>query len=149
VALPSFDATGDLPVGVFPATIAEVMARFGTGTVQRREVARRLQRIWTLASATKKVARFVVFGSFVSEEPEPNDVDVVLVMRDDFILKQISGEARMLFDHAVANVEFGASIFWYPESAAFSLGQLPIERWQLKRDKTRRGIVEIVAEEQP
>lgn len=147
MALPEFNADGDLPIGVFSATLAEVMTRFGTGSAQRREVARRLERIWQLAASTEKTARFVVFGSFVTAEPEPNDVDVVLVMRDDFNVNALSGEARLLFDHALANDQLGASIFWYPESAAFSLGQLPIERWQLKRDQMRRGIVEIIAEE--
>jgi hypothetical protein len=147
MALPEFNSSGDLPVGIYLATLAEVIARFGKGTTQRQEIAKRLERIWNLAVKTGKVARFVVFGSFVTDEAEPNDIDVVLVMQDDFNVNSLSGDVRPLFDHAVANERYGASIFWYPESAAFSLGQLPIERWQLKRDRTRRGIVEVVVEE--
>jgi hypothetical protein len=31
---------------------------------------------------TGKVARFVVFGSFVTAKDEPNDVDVILLVED-------------------------------------------------------------------
>jgi hypothetical protein len=32
---PAFNALGDLPVGVYRATLAEVIAHFGTGTAPR------------------------------------------------------------------------------------------------------------------
>lgn len=147
MALPDLNDSGDLPVGVYLATLAEMMDRFGKGTARRIEVATRLERIWRLASGTQSVARFVVFGSFVSDKPEPNDVDVVLVMADDFDAKLLSGEVRLLFEHGMAQSHFGASIFWYPESASVGFGPLPIERWQIKRDRALRGIVEIVEDD--
>jgi hypothetical protein len=147
MALPDLNESGDLPVGVYPATLSEVMDRFGRGTVRRIEVATRLERIWHLALGTQSLARFVVFGSFVSDKPEPNDVDVVLVMADDFDAKLLSGEVRLLFEHGTAQSHFGASVFWYPESASVGSGPLPIERWQIKRDRTLRGIVEIVEDD--
>jgi hypothetical protein len=147
VPLQDCEESGDLPVGVFPATLREVLDRFGAGTTRRCEVAARLERVWRLAAGTAKVARFVVFGSFVTNKLEPNDVDIVLVMRDDFDVKSVVGESRSVFEHGTAQTQFGASIFWYPESAAVSFGSLPVERWQIKRDRTRRGIVEIVEDE--
>ena len=82
--LPAFDSRGDLPVGVHQATLAEVIERFGHGTPQREIVTARLIRIYELARRTGKLLRFVIFGSYVTTKPEPNDVDIILVMADDF-----------------------------------------------------------------
>jgi hypothetical protein len=74
--------TGDLPQGVHRAALREVLNRFGQATVQRRLVGMRLKRVYELTVATGGLKRFIVFGSFVSTKPEPNDVDVFLVMND-------------------------------------------------------------------
>jgi len=86
----------------------------------------------------------VVFGSFITGEPEPNDVDVFLLMEDSFDVDQTSDELRLLFEHSAAQAYFGASIFWLRRLAVISSEQAAIEDWQVKRDGTRRGIVEIV-----
>src|SRR5215467_16311067 len=49
---PNFDSNGDLQVGIYRATLSEVIAHFGTSTLQRRLVAQRLTRIYTLAHRT-------------------------------------------------------------------------------------------------
>jgi len=36
-----------------------------------------------------------VFGSFVSAKPEPNDVDIFLLMDDSFDVKSLFGEMRL------------------------------------------------------
>jgi uncharacterized protein DUF6932 len=54
----------------------------------------------------------VVFGSFVTSKSAPNDVDIFLVMADTFDASRLSGDAALLFDHAVAQAHFGASMFW-------------------------------------
>jgi hypothetical protein len=92
------------------------------------------------------VARFVVFGSFVTDKAAPNDVDVFLIMDDAFDGNTLHGESALLFDHAVADVYFGASVFWVRRLAAFGGEQATIEYWQAKRGGGRRGIIEIVEE---
>ena len=77
--LPVFDTRGDLPIGVHLATLAEVLDRFGHGTAQRELVTIRLVRVYELAQRTGKLLRFVIFGSYVTTKPEPNDVDIILV----------------------------------------------------------------------
>jgi len=62
----------------------------------------RLERIYNVAWATGHLARCVVFGSFVTVKPVPNDVDVFFLMEDTFDVTHLTGEARLLFDHAVA-----------------------------------------------
>ena len=66
-----FDVNGDLPLGIYQATLADVLQHFGTGTLQRRLVGQRLERMYNLAIGTGQVVRFVVFGSFVTAKPDP------------------------------------------------------------------------------
>jgi hypothetical protein len=144
VALPDFSEAGDLPAGRHQATLEEVIARFGSGTAQRTAITDRLRRIYDAAAATGATERLVIFGSYVSDVSDPNDVDVVLVMRDDFRIDQCPQESLALFDHGRADAELGASIFWVRPDML--LGE-PLEQflshWELKRDGTRRGIVEV------
>ena len=124
-----------------------MLAHFATGTVQRRLVGQRLERMYKLAVSTGQVARFVVFGSFVTAKPDPGDVDIFMIMEDSFDSNQVRGEAALIFDHlAGQNVE-GASIFWIRRMAALGGEQEAVEHWQTKRDKTRRGIVEVISDD--
>jgi len=144
---PEFDSNGDLPLGIHQASVAEVLRHFGAGTLQRRIVARRLERIFKLAHSTGQVARFIVFGSFVTAKPEPNDVDIFVLMEDTFDLSQMTGEAAIIFDHMAAQNGEGASVFWIRRAAAIGGEQAALEHWQIKRDKTKRGIVEVTSDD--
>ena len=141
---PEFDSNGDLPVGVHEATLPEVIQHFGSGTLQRQTVARRLERIYNLAHGTSQLARFIVFGSFVTDKPEPNDVDIFMLMEDTFDSAQLSGEEVIIFDNMAAQNSEGASVFWIRRLAAIGGEQAALEDWQIKRDRTRRGVVEVI-----
>jgi hypothetical protein len=145
-ALPAFNEEGDLPPGVHRATLSHVLERFGRGAARRRAVADRLNRIYQLVKSTGRLARFVVFGSFVTAKTEPKDVDVVLLMEDDFDLASVAGEAALVFQHMEADAYFGASVFWTKRSGAVGGEEAMIEYWQVRREGGRRGIVEIVEE---
>ena len=106
----------------------------------------RLERIYRIAIGTGHAARFIVFGSFVTEKPEPNDVDIFLLMENEFDADILTGEARWLFDHNAADTFFGASVFWLRRLAAFGGEQATIEYWQTKRNHEFRGIIEIIGE---
>ena len=123
--LPELTDSGELPLGVHPASLQDTLERFATGHAQRIAVAERLERIYHLAAATEHVARFVVFGSFVTDKLEPNDVDVFLVMDDSFDGDTLQGESALLFDHAAADVHFGASVFWVRRVATLG-GEQPM-----------------------
>jgi len=146
MALPPLTEAGDLPLGVHRASLGEVRDRFGAGSRQRMAVADRLERVFRLARGTGHVARFVVFGSFITDKPEPNDIDVFLVMDDTFNADEMQGESALLFDHGAADSHFGASVFWVRRLAAFGGEQAAIEYWQMKRGGGKRGIVEIIEE---
>jgi hypothetical protein len=142
--LPDLTDSGELPLGVHRASLRETLDRFAVGQPQRIAVGERLERIYLLAAATGHLARFVVFGSFVTDKPEPNDVDVFLVMDNAFDGDALQGESAVLFDHAAADAHFGASVFWVRRLAAIGGEQAMVEYWQARRGGGRRGIIEIV-----
>jgi hypothetical protein len=147
VPLPHLTENGELPLGVHPASLREVLDRFGVGSDQRKALALRLARVHRVAQASGHLARFVIFGSFATSKVDPDDVDVFLLMDDAFDASDLSGAASLLFDHAAAQAHFGTSVFWLRRLAAWPDEQTAIEFWQLKRGGGRRGIVEVVQRE--
>jgi len=143
--LPDFNAIGDLPAGVHRATLTEVLRRFGVDSGQRGACSRRLAHIYELARRTGCLQRFVIFGSYVTAQREPNDVDVVLILDDTFRLEKCPQESRGLFEHAVAQARYGASIFWMrPGMLTGETVEEFIAYWQIKRGGDKRGIVDLI-----
>ena len=141
---PAFDNNGDLPIGIHQATLTEILQHFGTGTEQRKRLGQQLERIYMLTSSTGQVARFVVFGSFVTAKPSPGDVDIFLLMEDSFDVAQVHGEASLVFDLQKAQRVLRASVFWIRKRGTIGGEQEMVEDWQIKRDNSRRGIVEVI-----
>ena len=141
----SFNQAGDLPPGIHKATLDEVKGHFGSGGAKREFCTRRLFHIYTLAQRSQHLQRFILFGSYITTKPDPNDVDIILVMDDTFRLDETPTELQGLFDHAVAQARYGASIFWVRPSLL--LGETIqdfVAYWQIKRDGSKRGSVEII-----
>lgn len=145
---PAFDDNGDLPLGVHQANISDVLQHFGTSNLQRQIVARRLGRVYGLAQGTGQLARFVVFGSFVTAKPEPNDVDVFMLMEDTFEVSRVTGEAAVVFDHTAAQSAEGASVFWIRRVSAIGGEEEALADWQVKRGGGKRGVVEVIRDDQ-
>ncbi len=127
--------------------LKKLEAMKGHGTRARQLVTERLARIYQLARETGKLERFVIFGSYVTAKPEPNDVDIILVMRDDFTQRDYDATVFPMFDHLRAQQELGASLF--AVRPAFIFGESVDEfvaHWQVKRDLSRHGIVEVIPE---
>ncbi len=141
---PEFNELGDLPVGIHRAEIAEVIAHFGHSTAQRVTVTVRLDRIYELVQSTGRLQRFIIFGSYITAEPHPHDVDIFLVMQGSFQPHEVLPEAQALFRHGMAQSEFGASIFWVNAGTSFADTEDLIIGWQTRRDLRRRGIVEVI-----
>ena len=120
------------------------MQRFGAEGGQRGICTRRLTRVFELTHRTGCVEHFLLFGSYITAKPDPNDVDVVLVLNDQFRLADCPVESRGLFDHAVAQARHGASVFWLRPGMLIgeSLAEF-IAYWQIKRDGSKRGIVDV------
>ncbi len=145
MSLPPLLPTGYLPPGVHPATLEEVVARFGVVTPRRQTLASRLQALLTLARMTGKLQRSFVWGSFVTEKPFPGDLDVFLLMQAGFDqeFSTLPPEQRDLFDHGRARLLFEADVFWATEA----IGEEELASWlsvyQMSRDVVERGIIEV------
>lgn len=141
---PNFSPEGDLPSAIYRATLKNVVTHFGVGTVRRRQLAHRLERIYQLVRGTGHLARFIIFGSFVTNKPEPGDVDVFVLMDDAFDAGKLEGETALLFNHLATQNYEGASIFWIRRLAILDSEEETVTHWQIKRDGTRRGVVEVI-----
>jgi hypothetical protein len=144
---PKFNRNGDLPRGIHRASLSDVIEHFGTGNLQRAILAQRLSRIYDLAVGTGQTARFIIFGSYVTDKPNPQDLDIFLLMEDTFDIRQVAGETRIIFDHMASQNYEGASIFWLRRMAALEGEEAAVEHWQIKRDGKKRGIVEVLKDD--
>ncbi len=144
---PGFNDEGDMPPGLHQAALAEVVKYFGHGTPERQRVSRRLEHIYGLAKATGHLARFIIFGSFVTAKLAPKDVDIFLLMDDDFDVSRLPNEIRILFDHTAAQNRLGASVFWIRRAAAIGGEQAAVGYWQITRSGGQRGIVEVIKDD--
>jgi hypothetical protein len=92
VPIPRLNRDGLLPVGVHSCTLEEIRQRFGRFNKTDRRIAlfKRLEDLITAAAATELVRAVVVDGSFVTAEPQPNDIDLILVVADDFGVGELS-----------------------------------------------------------
>ena len=80
----------------------------------------------------------------LSQQPAPGDVDIFLLMKDLFDVTQVHGEAALVFNLQKAQDVLGASVFWIRKQGIISSEQEAVEDWQIKRDNSRCGIVEVI-----
>lgn len=83
--IPALDSRGILPVGVHECTLPEIQSAFGQfqGTDRRPQLFAQLERYVRDVRAAGVGRYLIVDGSFVTSKPDPNDIDVLLVLRDD------------------------------------------------------------------
>jgi hypothetical protein len=85
VTIPAFDHDGLLPDGVHDATLDEVGDRFGRfqETDRRAGLFASLRGFVSDLSAESLVEEIILDGSFVTAVANPNDIDLLLVLRED------------------------------------------------------------------
>jgi hypothetical protein len=141
--LPELTPEGDLPVEVHLAAWEKFRSRFGTATLRREWLFSRLQALVALASSTGKLRREFIWGSFVTAKPSPGDLDVLLIMSEDFEVESSLARARPIFDSVQARLRFQADVFWARESIGSETLQMWLETYQVSRAFRKRGIVEL------
>jgi Family of unknown function (DUF6932) len=102
--IPPFNDDGYLPAGIHPTTLEELEERFGQDSELRRVQMESVR--WFVNLARRAGAsRIVVNGSFVTDKPEPNDVDCVVLVGPDFS-RDAEAEQELLTGVSFINVEF-------------------------------------------
>src|SRR5690348_4948052 len=81
--IPPFRSDGYLPEGLHLASQAQVTFQFGSSTPRRRRLALRLRR-WIELARDIKARRLLIDGSFVTNKQEPNDIDAVVLLPENF-----------------------------------------------------------------
>ncbi len=141
--LPEFTVEGDLPAGVHVANWEEFRSRFGAATSRRIWLFGRFHALLELAASTGKLRRAFVWGSFVTTKPVPKDLDILLIMEEDFEVEQIAAPAQAIFDSVRAKLVFESDVFWARASIGGEVLQLWLETYQISRSFRKRGIVEL------
>lgn len=82
MTIPQFNQLGYLPVGIYDCTLHEIERRFGSFKVSDRRVDlfARFKRFVHEARRTELVVWLIINGSFVSDTPLPNDIDLIVVV---------------------------------------------------------------------
>jgi hypothetical protein len=145
--LPELDENGNLPKGVHRCTLQEVKEVFGTSSARRKWSAGNPERIIGFAKSTGKLEPVFLWGSFLSTKEFPRDLDLLLVVRNDFSIDKQCHEARKVFDPVEARIGFDADIFWTRSSIGEEILTLWLETYQKTRDFQPRGIVEVMIDD--
>lgn len=82
MAIPLLDEHGFLPVGVHDCTWEEIKSRFGSFQVSdcRPKLLQKLQALVADVRSARIARWLLVDGSFATAKPDPNDIDLVLVL---------------------------------------------------------------------
>jgi hypothetical protein len=143
VALPPFDANGNLPPGIFEADETQLSDRYVTQLPQsstRRRICEGFFELRRLAEATGIIATQWVDGSFVTDKPDPRDVDVVTFCDYDDLNRMSAAAQRFALENlgggASTKGRFGTHTFLVPYAppghffhAAFEEARLYWKEW--------------------
>ena len=144
VVLPELNVTGELPPGVHLAGWQEFQSRFGGTSPRRVWLSGRLRALLELAAANGKLRRVFIWGSFVTAKTSPRDLDLLLIMDEDFEVDGITAPSQAVFDSARAKLLFDSDVFWARASIGHEMLDLWLDTYQTSRSFRKRGIVELV-----
>jgi len=135
--IPAFDSRGSLPPGVYETTLAEIEERFGFNDHRKCLNEGLKEAIITLQSAG--VRRVWIDGSFVTNKPDPDDVDggwdpvgADLDVLDPVLLEFARSRGAM-------KEKYGVDFF--PNVVEGESGKLFYRFFQYDRDLHQRGIL--------
>jgi len=113
MAIPSFNEHGLLPTGIYDCTLEELKERFGRfqRSDRRQRLYRKLADYVEALKSAKIAQELIIDGSFVTSKAEPNDIDVILVLRSDFpVTETIRPFEYNLMSARMARQKFGMDL---------------------------------------
>ena len=141
--IPNLTEVGLLPAGIHPATLEELTERFAffDRTDQRLRVFEKLKAMVSEARIAGIVRRIYVAGSFVTDKPEPNDFDCVLVLDRTIVGQELRPFQYNLVSRRMSRRLYGGDVVPVLEDSKPLLEYL--EFFQTTREGERMEIVEI------
>jgi predicted nucleotidyltransferase len=143
VVLPELTAEGELPPGVHIADWQEFQSRFCDSSPRRAWLSGRFRTLLELAATAGELRRVFVWGSFVTSKPAPRDIDILLIMDEDFEVARMPASAQAVFDSVRAKLLFESDVFWARASIGDEMLDLWLDTYQISRTFRKRGIVEV------
>ncbi len=144
--IPPFDENGYLPEGIYECTLDEAAERFGgfQNSDRRPQLWAKLTEFLGEVKAGDIAEAVLVDGSFVTSKPDPNDIDVVLVViaSYDFSTDLPPAVYNLLAQHRVRR-RFGFDIV-IVENDSENLDQAVVFFQQVKqRPGVKKGVLRI------
>ena len=144
MSLPELTANGTLLPGLHTAGLSEVEARFGSGSEARVRQFGLLSAVVAAARSYETIKRVLIWGSFVTAKPEPNDLDYSLIVSVNNRMAEIQLNHRRFLSPLEARQFYGVDkkylvIRDYPLEEY--LNGVDFLRWG--RDGSERGVLEI------
>ena len=139
--IPPFDENGNLPPGVHWADWSDFKERFGT-TYRRNVLILGLEAVMEQLKAAG-CRTIYINGSFVTQEPKPNDFDACWD-RDDVDIDYLRKNAPIVlkyYDSPAQKAKYGGEIYQSDQPVDDSI--ISIELFQRDRDLNRKGIIAI------
>lgn len=100
MAIPALEPDGFLPVGLHDCTLEEIRITFGSfqGSERRPQLFARLRELVREVESAKFIRSLLVDGSFATAKPDPNDIDLVLMLsrNHDFAADLLPHEYNLL-----------------------------------------------------
>jgi hypothetical protein len=89
MSIPNLNEQGLLPPGIYDCSSEEIGERFGTfqSTDRRPRLYEKLQAFLRQVRSTNLALAVIVDGSFVTSKADPNDIDLILVLRSSHDLR--------------------------------------------------------------
>jgi hypothetical protein len=91
-----------------------------------------------LAASNGKLRRIFVWGSFVTAKPAPKDLDILLLMDEDFEVDGLAAPAQAVFDSVRAKLLFESDVFWARASIGIELLDVWLDTYQTSRSFRKR-----------
>jgi hypothetical protein len=141
--IPEFTENGVLPAGIHAATLEQFEERFAIfdQSDQRIRVFKKLKALIDEAWKSGIVQRICVAGSFVTDKPEPNDFDCLLVLDSNIVGQKLRPFQYNLVSRRMARRMFGGDVV--PVLEGSQQLQEYLDFFQTTRNGERMGIVEI------
>jgi len=99
-------------------TLEEVINRFGTATERRQELCERFQERLGVVQSTGELRRVWLFGSFATDKPEPDDLDILALFASGFAPATLPENVRPWFDHELCRELHEIDLFYLTEQAS-------------------------------
>lgn len=110
--IPEFDDTGLLPPGLYDTSLVEIQTVSGWNQ-HRQQLFVGLSRLVSIWNRSGFLDEIYVDGSFVTNKPEPGDVDIILVPNPDAMFSQefVTLIQSHSIDREYTRREFGCEAF--------------------------------------